>query len=261
MNPPAFQFYADDFLAGTMDLSPEEVGAYIRLLCAQWSRGYIVPDPARIDRIAGCPVPPVVLAKFDQGEDGNLRNARLEREREKQNEFRNGRSEAGKKGAAKRWQKNSSAIAKPSPSHGLANGLAIDLPLANGMANDSSPSPSPSSINTVPAKGAEPPPDLEEIYQAYPKKVAKPEALRAIAKAVAADGFDHVLKRTRMFGTVCNKPRQFVPNPSTFFNQRRYADDPETWKDHADHSRNNPQSFDRGQGTCNADVVNDYAGR
>jgi len=104
-------------------------------------------------------------------------------------------------------------------------------------------------------------PDFEEIYRAYPKKVAKPEALRAIAKAVAADGFDHVLKRTRLFGTVCNKPRQFVPNPSTFFNQRRYSDDPETWKDHADHSRNNPQSFDRGQGTCNADVVNDYAGR
>jgi uncharacterized protein YdaU (DUF1376 family) len=33
--PPAFQFYADDFLGGTIDLTTEEVGAYIRLLCFQ----------------------------------------------------------------------------------------------------------------------------------------------------------------------------------------------------------------------------------
>jgi len=33
--PPAFQFYASDFLVDTIDLSNEELGAYVRLLCYQ----------------------------------------------------------------------------------------------------------------------------------------------------------------------------------------------------------------------------------
>ena len=38
---PAFQFYADDFLAGTMTMTNEERGAYISLLCLQWSKGFV----------------------------------------------------------------------------------------------------------------------------------------------------------------------------------------------------------------------------
>jgi len=30
VKPPAFQFYPDDFIGGTCDLSAKEVGAYIR---------------------------------------------------------------------------------------------------------------------------------------------------------------------------------------------------------------------------------------
>ena len=37
MNPPAFQFYTDDFLGGVSDMTQAEVGAYILLLCAQWN--------------------------------------------------------------------------------------------------------------------------------------------------------------------------------------------------------------------------------
>jgi len=34
---PAFLLYSGDFLNGTADMEPEEVGVYIRLLCYQHS--------------------------------------------------------------------------------------------------------------------------------------------------------------------------------------------------------------------------------
>ena len=108
--PPAFQFYADDFLAGCVDMSNEEVGAYIRLLCHQWSKGGIPNDLDRISRMAGAmPRPSLgfVLAKFRLCDDGQYRNDRLEAERQKQADFRQEQSIKGKIGAQKRW-KNSS---------------------------------------------------------------------------------------------------------------------------------------------------------
>lgn len=41
MKDPAFLFYSSDFLTGTMFLSNEEVGIYIRLLCVQHQKGYV----------------------------------------------------------------------------------------------------------------------------------------------------------------------------------------------------------------------------
>jgi uncharacterized protein YdaU (DUF1376 family) len=126
MKPPAFQFYPDDFIGGTCDLSAEEVGVYIRLLCYQWSRGAIPEDAAKLARIAGINVTSDTLQKFPNGQ-----NARLEFERKKQSEYREEKAKAGKAGAKKRWHNHSTPIV---------------LPMANTMANDSSPSPSPSPL-------------------------------------------------------------------------------------------------------------------
>jgi len=129
MNPPAFQFYADDFLAGTCDLSAKDVGAYIRLICYQWAKGKIPSCAKKISRIAGTNVTLDVMAKFPNGI-----NQRLENERIKQGEYREEKSKAGKAGAEKRWHNHSTPIV---------------LPLANTMANDSSPSPSPSPVKNA----------------------------------------------------------------------------------------------------------------
>jgi uncharacterized protein YdaU (DUF1376 family) len=86
---PAFQFYADDFLAGTMDMSAAEVGAFMRLLCHQWNRGGLPNDIERLQKMAGAKVSDMVLEKFQRSEaDGLIRNVRLEAERDKQNEYR-----------------------------------------------------------------------------------------------------------------------------------------------------------------------------
>ncbi len=75
--PPAFQFYPDDFIGGTCDLSAVDVGAYIRLLCYQWNRGSIpVEETGRLERIAGTPVSHDVLAKFPGGKNQRLESVR-----------------------------------------------------------------------------------------------------------------------------------------------------------------------------------------
>lgn len=128
MKPPAFQFYPDDFLAGTFQFTDEECGQYIRCLCHQWSVGALSEDDlhgmTRVGKISE-----KVRKKFVLGADGQYRNARLEHERKKQKQFRDNKKQAGKAGANKRWQ-----------THASANGKTM----AEGMANDSSPSPSPS---------------------------------------------------------------------------------------------------------------------
>lgn len=83
MKPPAFQFYVDDFIGGTVALTTVEVGAYIRLLCYQWGTGSIPGDQESLTLIAGAIVSGKVIAKFPNG-----KNRRLEMERRKQKEYR-----------------------------------------------------------------------------------------------------------------------------------------------------------------------------
>lgn len=139
---PAFQFYADDFLAGTADMAAEEVGGYIRLLCHQWSKGGIPSDEERSARIAGLIGSPsirYVLAKFTLCDGDTLKNVRLEQIRQEQADYKSKQASSGKTGAQKRWDKVKS--------DGNPNGVAIATPMATPMANgwrsDSSPSPTP----------------------------------------------------------------------------------------------------------------------
>jgi uncharacterized protein YdaU (DUF1376 family) len=143
---PAFQFYADDFLAGTSDMSAEEVGGYIRLLCHQWTKGGIPNDQDRAGRMAtllGSPSLGYVLAKFSLCDDGMLRNERLEQVRAEQEAYKLRQSSSGRNGAEKRWSK----CQKDGNPNGNPNGVAIATPMATPMAKrwpeDGSPSPSP----------------------------------------------------------------------------------------------------------------------
>jgi uncharacterized protein YdaU (DUF1376 family) len=52
---PAFQFYVQDYLASSRvaEMTLEEEGVYIRLLCYCWSVGSIPADPERCAKLAG----------------------------------------------------------------------------------------------------------------------------------------------------------------------------------------------------------------
>jgi uncharacterized protein YdaU (DUF1376 family) len=122
---PAFQFYADDFLAGTITMTNEEKGAYITLLCIQWSRESLTESDFTRVCIG---MPPhsqrICQSKFQIDAEGNFRNPRMETEREKQDQYRQKQTDNAKK----RWVGNATAY---------PTALPVDMP------NVCSPSPSP----------------------------------------------------------------------------------------------------------------------
>lgn len=83
-------------------------------------------------------------------------------------------------------------------------------------------------------------PDAEQVYALYPKKVGRDEALRAITHALKKNTLEYLLGKTNLFAeAVASWPvsyrynqdgRDMCPNPATFYNQGRFADDPKEWK-------------------------------
>jgi len=145
MKAPAFQFYADDFIGGTITMSHEERGLYVLALCIQWGQGSLAHDD--IERLGNGMAQPSlskVKAKFELGEDGRLRQHRMEKERLKQAAYRAERSESGKKGAKSKW------------ANGSANGSAIKEPMANAWPPSPSPSPSPSPVSVSDSNSFQP---------------------------------------------------------------------------------------------------------
>ncbi len=76
----------------------------------------------------------------------------------------------------------------------------------------------------------------EEIYQAYPRKVKKPEAIRAIIKALKTNSAEFLLERTTAYAKTQPHNDRFTPHPATWFNGQQFNDDPELWEPE-DHSR------------------------
>lgn len=80
----------------------------------------------------------------------------------------------------------------------------------------------------------------EEIYEIYPKKVGKDEALKAITKALKSHPKEYLLAKTSQFAAaVALWPSSYrlfqdggdrCPHPTTWFNQGRFQDDPKEWR-------------------------------
>lgn len=101
--PPSFQFYPDDFIAGTINMSDDEKGLYITLLSAQWNLGSLPDDDVELALYSrGNPNLSKALTrvrqKFQVCDDGRLRNRRLEEVRRKTEEFKEACAKAGKSG-------------------------------------------------------------------------------------------------------------------------------------------------------------------
>jgi uncharacterized protein YdaU (DUF1376 family) len=227
---PAFMLYVDDFLGGTSEMSAEEVGGYIRLLCHQWSKGGLPNDPERLGRMAGLMGSPSLgyaVAKFTLCEDGQLRHPRLEALRSERDAFLIHQAESGKKGAEARWkdrQPNGKPIADP-------NGKPMPTPMADGCPEHGSPSPSPSPINKTPKPPRGQPVEPESFivfWNAYPKKVAKPQALKSWLRISPNEDtvtqiIQDVTKRKASEDWTKDQGK-YIPNPSTYLNNQRWTD-------------------------------------
>lgn len=126
---PYFPFYPGDWLSSptVAGLSLEQQGAYLRLLCYQWQDGPLPTDISALSNLCG--IDREAMAELWQGlgraftetEEG-LVNERLRKEKNKILNRRERLSEAGKRGANARWDKdeNGEAMAGPEGGHGEA---------------------------------------------------------------------------------------------------------------------------------------------
>lgn len=102
---------------------------------------------------------------------------------------------------------------------------------------------------------------IEEIYEKYPRKVGKRDAIKAITMALKRlpqemtwEGKEEdlaywLLGRVEQFAkTPAGNRGYLTPHPSTWFNQSRYLDDPREWEELA------PREFERLQQKVNANV-------
>jgi uncharacterized protein YdaU (DUF1376 family) len=99
---PAFLFYASDFLTGTMFMTNEQVGIYIRLLCSQHQHGGLIDKISFMSMVGSHEV---VKVKFIEGETG-FYNIRLMEEMQ----LRNVKSTNISKAAFDTWEKRKNTI-------------------------------------------------------------------------------------------------------------------------------------------------------
>lgn len=78
------------------------------------------------------------------------------------------------------------------------------------------------------------PEEMENIYKAYPRRVAKKAALAAIKRACANIKPSVLLERTIAFAKTQPLNHEYTPHPATWFNQERFNDDPTSWVPRSD---------------------------
>ena len=112
--PPAFQFYARDWLMSTRHLTLDARAVYLDLLCLSWDQdglpsdlhetlGYLAVTKQKFDRLW-----PLIECKWERAKDGRWRNSRQEKQREELAELRRKRAEAGARGGKQTQSKGSS---------------------------------------------------------------------------------------------------------------------------------------------------------
>lgn len=92
MKDPAFLFYSNDFLSGTMLMSNEEVGIYIKLLCLQHQQGHLKEED-----MLSIGATKKIFSKFIKDDEGNYYNERLEYEANKRKAYSESRKNNRKK--------------------------------------------------------------------------------------------------------------------------------------------------------------------
>lgn len=216
---PAFQFYPHDFLVGTADLTAEEVGGYIRLLCYQWAKTCLPNDDRKLSQLSGitCSLSlGNVKLKFSLCDDGMIRNGRLEKVRLEQVEYRKTRSICGKTGG------NPNFIAgQPNPYY-QKDKLEDKLDHKLNINPSSSASSSPISLKKNGSLRG-----FDGFWERYPKSVAK-DACAKIWKSLEFSDSDIVAVMGALVVQIksngWDKETKYCPNPKTWLEEKRWED-------------------------------------
>lgn len=143
---PAFQFYAADWFDFRVQrMSFQSQGIYMKLLAFMWKDSAdqcsVLDDDSAISRAIGATSKEwaVARAQIQWANDpilvcasGKLISKRLRKEADKQKQYKNMKSQAGKDGANKRWHNHRSAIDVPIAKHSSSSSSSssINSPLS-----------------------------------------------------------------------------------------------------------------------------------
>ena len=215
---PAFQFYPKDWLTDpdVVCMSMAQKGAYITLICYCWLEHKLHKNDDHIRNLLGNARNWKTLwngikHKFEiQGD--YLVHPRLKEERIKQEEYRKKKSNAGKKGMKKRWNKSDN-------NHNTVKEVLITK-------NNSSSSTSFSIAHSSDIYTS----SFKKFWENYPRKVGKKKAMEAWNKIKQDDGsIERILealkeqKETKQW-----QNHRFIPHPATWLNQERWNDEVES---------------------------------
>ena len=91
MKNPAVLFYTSDFITGTMFMTNEEVGAYIRVLCMQHQKGHLTEN----EILQICKKKSIfskIISHFKKDKKGLFYNKRMDKEKEKREKYSESRA-------------------------------------------------------------------------------------------------------------------------------------------------------------------------
>lgn len=255
MRRPSFQFYPSDWLSSPRiaAMTPSQEGAYIRLLCYDWDKDGIPNDPDLLAKLSRIPLSEigVVIECFNQHftKPGYLTNSRLQEERLKQDEWRKKSILGGKKGASKRWSKDT--YKENRGGHTLVNEWL--------QPKYDSPSPSPSPVRTdqfgqtLNLMGK-----ICGLFGRNPKERWPFDEERAACEvSKRADALKEIEEILDYYRKPEAKPRQTVLNLLT--NWAGELDKARNYERHQNNGRNSGERVDRNKGTFNEGKAHLYA--
>jgi uncharacterized protein YdaU (DUF1376 family) len=203
-----YQHHIGDFIKATSRLTDSQAMAYLRLIWMYYDSEKPLPNDIEVLALqVGLPIDDVhlLLRAYFRLEDGVWKHSRCDAEIEEYRSFVDKKSRAGKASAEQR--KNSSTTSDEQ----VLNECSTDVQLTN---------------NHKPITNNQEYIDRFDIFwKQYPRKVAKPNALKAWLK-IKPD--DVVLKK--MLAAINNqglssKEIQFVPHPASWLNAQRWEDE------------------------------------
>jgi hypothetical protein len=215
---PAFLFYPEKFLMGTILMSDDQIGKYIKLLCVEHQLGHLTEK----DMLKIClTYDEDIFCKFEKDEGGLYYNERLEREINRRKEYSISRSKNRKQADASHLEGNGAEEdcddMKDTSSSYEDHSITITKTITTNVNKKE---------KGLREKEAF---DFEQFWRQYPKKVGKKDALESWGKLNPSpeliEKIIYAVSKQSMSAQWTKDGGQFIPNPSTWLNQGRWDDE------------------------------------
>lgn len=222
---PAFQLWAGDLLADTLDWTDEEVGAHIRLLCWSWiNRRGIPREHPRMERIAPSSVRcwSTIGRLWEEGPEETWVNRELEERRQESDSFRKAQRRKSELAQVAKREKlrNSPADSSTGVSVGpsLKEGEGDGIGIGGSRRKDASADV----ISSPPGPVGPQPIPFATFWDAYAKKIDRPKCEAKWAKLTPVEQAAALAYASRYVKVTQGDKERYRRHPETFLNNRNW---------------------------------------